>query len=451
MRKRIVMFGVLVGALLGAVVPSWAVDLKWGGDYRLRGFYIDNLTDADENFQDSAAYYSSRFLLTLAATEDNVSGGVTLAAGTNGVRGNRLLGATSFGPDGSAIGLVEAYLKADFKTWGLKGGRAIYKLGNGIILDDAVDGLWANFSLGGTALTVATLKLNERTDMDTVGIGNVGPAANIGTAGDADLYVVNAGFGKMAMGPAHNLNLFAAYLIDRSAVLVGAASLTNDVTLLILGASADADMGGLRLKGEFDFMNGTHKIPGGTDMDITGMNLVLGAKLDAGPVPLGVDVIYTTGLDPAKAATEHNINGLSGNYPVGIILANTGARSATYKDGTCLSVGVSQAFGAAAGGSNSCLNGKGLTALKVSTGVVHGPHTVDLAAIYAQSTEDNSVALGKSDIGIEIDAMLTWALTKRLSAMGGIGYLISGDYWKAVAASPTDNQTVLVTQLAYTF
>ncbi len=450
MTKRIVMLGVLVGALLGATAPSWAVDLKWGGDYRLRGFYIDNLTDRNEDALDSAAYYSSRFLLTLAATEDNVSGVVTLAAGTEGVTGNRLLGDTAFGPDGSGgmVWLVEAYLKADFRTWGIKGGRAIYKLGNGIILDDAVDGLWANFGLGGTALTVATLKLNERTDSlggggANVGIGNVGGA---GTGGDADLYVINAGFGKMAMGPAHDLNLFAAYLIDRSAVLVGAASATNDVTLLILGASADADMGGLRLKGEFDFMDGTHKIPAGTDMDITGMNLVLGAKLNAGAIPLGVDVIYTSGLDPT-ATNEHNINGLSGNYPVGIILANTGARSLTYKDGTCLSVGGGPV--GYAGGAESCLDGSGLTAVKVSTGMVHGPHTFDVAAIYAQSTEDS--ALGNSDIGIEIDAMLTWALTKRLSAMGGIGYLISGDYWKAAATSPTDNMTVLVTQLAYTF
>ena len=450
MTKRIVMLGVLVGALLGATSLSWAVDFKWGGDYRLRGFYIDNLTDQDEDTLDSAAYYSSRFLLTLAATEDNVSGVVTLAAGTNAAvpsSGNRLLGDTSFGPDGSAIGLVEAYLKADFKAWGIKGGRAIYKLGNGIILDDAVDGLWANFSLGGTALTVATLKLNERTDTNAggganVGIGNV-PGA--GTAGDADLYVINAGFGKMAMGPAHDLNLFAAYLNDRSAALVGGAAATDDVTLLILGASADADMGGLRLKGEFDFMDGTHTSPGSPDVDITGMNLVLGAKLDAGAVPLGIDVIYTSGLDPT-ATNEVNINGLSGNYPVGIILTNTGARSLTYKDGTCLSVGGGAAY---TGGALNCVDGDGLTAVKVSTGMVHGPHTFDVAAIYAQSTEDS--ALGNSDIGIEIDAMLTWALTKRLSAMGGIGYLISGDYWKLAATDPTDNQTVLVTQLAYTF
>src|SRR3990172_2951201 len=111
MMKRTVMFGVLVGALLGAASPSWAVELKWGGDYRLRGFYIDNLTDADKNTQDSAAYNSSRFLLTLAATEDNVSGVVTLAAGTEGTTGNRLLGDRAFGPDlsGGAVWMVEAY------------------------------------------------------------------------------------------------------------------------------------------------------------------------------------------------------------------------------------------------------------------------------------------------------------------------------------------------------
>src|SRR3989338_11653072 len=108
-------------------------------------------------------------------------------------------------------------------------------------------------------------------------------------------------------------------------------------------------------------MNGNHKVPGGTDKDIGGMNLVLGAKLDAGAIPLGVDVIYTTGLDPANATTEHNINGLSGNYPVGIILTNTGARSLTYKDGTCLSVGGAAAY---TGGALNCLDGDGLTAVK---------------------------------------------------------------------------------------
>ena len=197
-------------------------------------------------------------------------------------------------------------------------------------------------------------------------------------------------------------------------------------------------------------MNGTHKRPASTDMDIGGMNLVLGAKLDAGAIPLGVDLIYTTGLDPASAATEHNINGLSGNYPVGIILTNTGARSLTYKDGTCLSVGNLVSTTAYAGGAADCVNGSGLTAVKVSTGLVHGPHTIDVAAIYARSTEEPVVG-GDTDIGIELDAMVTWALTKRLSAMGGIGYLMAGDFFKTVGNPDPDAATVLVTQLAYKF
>ena len=444
MMKRIVMFGVLVGALLGATSPSWAVDLKWGGDYRLRGIYIDNLTDQNENAQDSAAYYTSRFLLTAAATEDNVSGVVTLIAGRSLVNGhgNRLVGATSYGPDStSEVGILEAYLKADFNRWAFKGGRAMYKLGNGIILDDAVDGLWANFSLGGTALTVATLKLNERTDSSVVGVGTVASTPNIGTAGDADLYVINAGFGKMAMGPAQNLNLFAAYLLDRSAELLPVATTpaTDDATLLILGASADFDLGVLRLKGEFDYLTGDQKI-GATDTDLEGMNLVLGAKLNAGVVPIGVDLIYTTGQD-AGSASEVNVNGLNGNYPVGIILTNSGARSLDTKDGTCLSIN-----GGSLGGSANCYGGQGLTALKVSTGIVHGPHTFDVAAIYAKATEDAGPGTD-TDIGFELDATLTWALTKRLSAMGGIGYLMSGDFYGPSA----DEQTVLVSQLAYTF
>jgi hypothetical protein len=435
------MLGVLVGALLGATSLSWAVDFKWGGDYRLRGFYIDNLTDQNEDALDSAAYYSSRFLLTLAATEDNVSGVVTLVAGRSFGNGhaNRLLGASSYGVDaGSDVAVLEAYIKADFKNLGIKGGRAMYKLGNGIILDDAVDGLWANFGLGGTALTVATLKLNERTEAGTVGIGNTGVP---GTAGDADLYVVNAGFGKMEMGPAQNLNLFAAYLLDRSAALLPVATTpaTDDATLLILGASADFDLGALRLKGEFDYLTGDQKI-GAAETDLEGMNLVLGAKLNAGVVPIGVDLIYTTGQD-AGSASEVNVNGLNGNYPVGIILTNSGARSLDTKDGTCLSIN-----GGSLGGSANCYGGQGLTAVKVSTGVVHGPHTVDVAAIYAKATEDAGPGTD-TDIGIELDAMLTWALTKRLSASGGIGYLISGDFYGPNA----DEQTVLVTQLAYTF
>ncbi len=83
------------------------------------------------------------------------------------------------------------------------------------------------------------------------------------------------------------------------------------------------------------------------------------------------------------------------------------------------------------------------------------------AAIWAQATEDpadlgaggNPTNDAGSDIGIELDATLTWSLTKNLNWLVGAGYLLAGDF---VQAAPTntgasDNLVVLVTQLGYTF
>jgi hypothetical protein len=449
MMKRIIVWGVVVGVLFVATSFSWAMDVKWGGDYRLRGFYIDNLTDGDKNVQDSAAYYSSRFMLTTVAKEDGVSGVVTLLAGSTNATGNRLLGATPFGPEGpstTSVDLLEAYLKADFKTWDLTAGRAGLKFGNGVILDDWVDGIWANFGLGGATLTVGTAKLVELTDPSAVGIGN--GVSGGGTGDDADLYFVNAGLGPMGM--ASGTNLFLAYLNDRSAGLGGVVVGGKEATVGIIGVATDLDLNGLKLKAELDYLNGTAKPAVGSDIDIEGYNVVLGAKLQAGAIPLGVDLIYTSGQDNSSA-TEANMNGLSGNYPVGIIITNSGARSLGVTDGTCLSPNGAAAYG---GGSPACVGGDGLTALKVSTGITHDPHVVDLAAIWARASEDPDGA-GPADesIGVELDATLTWTLTKRLNWLAGVGYLVAGDYVKSAPANTgaSDNLTVLVTQLSYTF
>lgn len=446
--KRRLVFGTVLAALVGVITPSWALDVKWGGDYRLRGFYADNLSDADDNAQDSIAYLNSRFLLTSAVSEDGVSGVVTLIATDTGGNGNRLLGGApttggAYGPSGSTVRMLEAYLTADFKSWTAKGGRAVFKLGNGIILDDSVDGLWANIPVGGMDVTLGSLKLIEQTDGGVVSIGNSGP----GTAADTDLYVVNLGLNKM-MGSGHSGNAFLAYLNDRDANLfgggVGPGSDSDDASLWILGLSGGMDAGGVQVKGEFDYMTGEQNI-GGTKMDLGGYNIVVGGKMTAGSLPLGVDLIYTSGADPTSTS-ERNVNGLNGNYPVGIILTNVGAVSGDTKDGTCLSPN-----GGSLGGSSGCIDGAGLTALKVSIGMVHGSHTIDVAAIYAKSTKE-PVAGGDTDIGIELDATLSMTLTKRFSVLAGLGYLMAGDYFKfGVPTAATDDLMVGVLQASYTF
>jgi hypothetical protein len=452
--KRHLVFGTVLAALIGVTTPSWALDVKWGGDYRLRGFYADNLSDQDSDAQDSISYMNSRFLLTSAVSEDGVSGVVTLIATDTNGNGNRLLGGDpntggAYGPSGSSVRMLEAYLAADMKSWTAKGGRAVFKLGNGIILDDSVDGLWASFPVGGADLTIGSLKLIEQTDATVVSIGNSGP----GTAADADLYVVNLGLGKM-MGAGHSGSVFLALLNDRDANLFGGGagpgSAADDASLWILGLSGGMDAGGVQLKGELDYMTGEQNI-GGTKTDLGGYNLVLGAKMNAGAMPLGVDLIYTSGNDP-NSTSKRNVNGLNGNYPVGIILTNVGAVSGDTKDGTCLSPNAAASTtGGRLGGSQGCIDGPGLTAIKVSTGTVHGPHTIDVAAIYAMSTED-PVAGGDTDIGIELDATVSMAMTKRLNVLAGLGYLLPGDYFKfGVPAAATDSMMVGVLQASYSF
>ncbi|MEW6683332.1 MAG: hypothetical protein AB1451_10490 [Nitrospirota bacterium] len=481
--KRHLVLGAVLAALVGVTSTSWALDVNWGGDYRIRGFYIDNLTDGDSDFRDSAAYYSSRFMLTTTATQDGVSGVVTLLAGSQNATGNRLLGdgtgslpgaadddGFAFGPTGTSVEILEAYIKADFKTWALTGGRAGLKFGNGVIMDDWVDGIWADLGLGGMTLTVGTAKFDERTDNNAVFIGNStpgGPGVDSGPGDDADLYFVNAGLGKT--GAASGTNVFLLYLMDRSTLGLdptGALGIPagQEATVWTLGAATELDMNGLKLKGEFDYLNGTYKPLTGSDIDLQGYNLVLGAKMDAGGIPLGVDLIYTSGQDNNSTSTDGNINGLSGNYPIGIIITNSGARSAGVTDGTCVSVGGTNTY---SGGSGSCLGGDGLTAIKVSTGMTHGAHTIDLAAIWAQATEDpfdfgSGLAPDQAgydagtDLGIELDATVTWSLTKNLSLMGGVGYLLAGDYFKSLPNNSepngaTDDLVVLVAQLGYTF
>lgn len=453
--KRNLVFGAVLATLIGMALPSWALDINWGGDYRLRGFYNDNLTDGDKDTQDSAAYYSSRFMLTTKASQDGVSGVVTLLAGSTNLTGNRLLGdPPAFGPVGPAaptptvtsVDVLEAYIKADFKSWGLTAGRAPLKFGNGVVLDDWVDGIWADLGMGGATLTVGTAKLLEVTDGGVIGIGNAAPGG--GTGDDADLYFINAGMGKMGM--ASGTNVFLAFLNDRSATLGGLAG--DETTVWMLGGAADLDMNGINLKAELDFLNGTNKnnTVVGDDVDIQGYNLVLGGKVDAGGMPLGVDLVYTSGQDNSPTATEANMNGLSGNYPLGIIVTNSGARSLGVTDGTCVGVGGGSTY---AGGSPGCIGSDGLAAIKVSTGITHGPHVVDLAAIYARSTEDpDDTGPGGEDFGIELDATVTWTLTKSLNLLAGAGYLLAGDYFEALnATGATDNLVVLVTQLSYTF
>ncbi len=439
-----------------SALPVFAVDIKVNGDFRVRGFYIDNVTDAYDtgttgapcsagtDCNDEAAYNSMRFLLTTTATAGLATGVVTLDFTSANSTGNLRMGGggitggeadVAVGPADDRFALVEAYIKADLRVATFSAGRQSFKLGHGIIFDDSADGFVLDAPVGPLKVTVADLKLRDNTDSGVVFIGNT-PIE--GTGSDTDFYAGNFSFrptGDIAT------NLFFGYFNDRGTNLPTGA---NDANVFIVGGTADANLGPLTLGGEIDFLTGEANIPPETDLE--GLNIQVSGGASVGPANVGLTLVYASGDDPADA--DININGIDGNYPLGFILTNSGARSLQPKDGTCLSQD-----GAAIAGALGCIAGSGLFAIK-GTGSISPIDRLSLQGdiIYAKSAEDFSTANPNDDIGVELDGTARFKLDDNLSLMGGIGYLMTGDWWKLASTDPDpDNIILLVGEMSYHF
>lgn len=202
--------------------------------------------------------------------------------------------------------------------------------------------------------------------------------------------------------------------------------------------------GSIHTSAEIDFLTGTVTNTVAGDNDVSGLNIVLGGNTELSFAKVGVLLVYTSGQDPNEnpaAGGDVNANGINGNYPVAIIITNIGAISAAPKDGQCLSID-----GTGLGGAPGCIGGSGLTALKVSgSKEVMDKTTLDVAAIWAQASEDN--ASGENAIGIELDVVAKYSVTDSFHFLGGVGYLMTGDFY----GTDSDNKVVLVTEAQFTF
>jgi hypothetical protein len=448
MKKVLLVFVAGLMVFLTAL-PVFAVDLKFNGDFRVRGFYHDNITDAYDtgtavacpvaNCNDQSAYNSMRFLLTTTAKAGLATGVVTLDFTSANSTGNLRMGGggiflgeadVAVGPADDRFALVEAYIKADLRMATLTAGRQMFKLGHGIIFEDSADGFAVDIPAGPAKLTLANLKLRDNTLAGLIGIGNSGTSA---TGSDADFYV-----GNLSFRPTKEIatNLFFGYFNDRGSNFIGGGS---DQNVLIVGGTADTSLGPLTLGGEIDYLTGNISNPTTTFTDLEGLNLQVSGGMNAGPAHVGVTILYVEGQDPTNT-TEANINGLDGNYATGLILTNSGARSLQPKDGTCLSQDGGSVLGAP-----GCILGSGLIAIK-GTGSISPVNRLSLQAdlIWAQSAEDSSATNSSNSIGVELDGTARYKIDDNLSIMGGIGYLMAGDWWKPATASPDPDDIILV-------
>jgi hypothetical protein len=461
--KKLLVSALATASLLSSISSIHAADVKFSGDFRVRGFYTENVNTFRKDTGDTEAFADERFRLRTNVTSGIASGVIALdvtngfkgdnvATFQNGVNllsadartGNTRLGAAGFGDSHNVVGVREAYLKFQFPMFGATAGRSPFKLGHGLVLDDVADAISINGGVGPVRVMVADLKLCD------THAGGFCPGGT-GTGSDSDFYIVNLGLNHMEE---HHIGLFAGYLNDRGPNLFVNDATVNPVPaigqpgfgfttpasatqLWVFGASADGSFGMVRLGLEADFFSGKFKdaAPG---MDITGLNLMANAGVMVGPADVGLLVLYGSGQDTTKT-DKLNVNSISPDFVLGNILLYNGRNSDRE--------GGAPSFGTA-----------GILAVKLSAGFKALPMGIpggDIAVIWAQTAENildaTPGSTGSSkDIGLEIDLNFHHRFDENLMLNVGFGYLMPGDAVKFLTGGD-DNAFQAGAGLTYTF
>lgn len=438
MRKLIL---AAVGAMtLFMAFPLYAAEVKFGGEFRVRGFFADNLLDGNSGLEDANRFNDLRFRLKTSITAGATTGVVVLdfgncffgadvatingpgAVGAGAFTGDCRFGAGGAGRSYNTVGVREAHLNIDLKTFRAILGRQTLKLGHGIVFDDTADAITVVIPMGDATLTGSLLQLADETD-------GLGAALPTDINSDTSVWVLNLG---MDHGN-HVLNVYNAFLYDQASggvttfntiyptgvVGAGVFGAADKIWYNIVGVSLDVKNGPMALAAEGTYTMGTisNGLPG-VDIRLKGWNLMGDVTVDTGGSKVGATVVYAAGTDQG-AVSDATANDISGNFQLGNIILNS--EQFADRDGGSLGGG---------------LIGMGILAVKghIST-PVSDKLTVGGALIYARTAElcaplGGALPCGgmnDREIGTEVDLNAAYAVDGNLTLSAGAGYLFTGD------------------------
>jgi hypothetical protein len=465
--KKLLVLGILFVGLSAA--PLYAVELKVDGDFRIRGFYNNNLTDADASIKDNNAYNSERFILNFVAKSApgpvNVEGVLTTDLTSSNGTGNSRFGNVAFGPNSSSavtcgggtptactqntFTILQAYIKLNTPFASFAAGRQVFKLGHGLLVADAVDAFVLEVPVGVAKLTFGDLKIFDSTRAANFGGVFIGNGSAGLPGGDTDLYVANLG---VKPNPDTKADVFVGYYKDRGPIFIFQPNPalpvygnTANAEATIFGAAAETKIGILHGIFEADLIRGAVKDTLTRGALLHGHNIYLGADVTlASFVNLGISLVHASGQDAGDLTSgkRTNINGINGDFPLGIIVTNVGARSPAPVDGTCPSFS-----GAGLGGRPGCFAGSGLNTIKFAA-IITPPAIpkigFEIDVLYNKSARDRPIQTaagspnfikGGDEIGTELDVFLRYAITKELSFTAGLGVLFPGSWFEAPSAA----------------
>src|SRR5213594_3799927 len=464
--RKLLLFLFMVVSILACLPAalSWAVELNINGDFRVRGFYNTNLTDATNGRKDDNAYNTERFILNLEAKSGQgpitVQGVLTTDFTSINGTGNSRFGDFPFGPASTnsincpgkadnAVGvncsqntfsLLQAYLKVNTPYGNFAVGRQVFKLGLGLIVADAVDAFVLEIPIGGAKVTLGNLKIFDSTRAANNGGVFVGNGTTGGTGGDTDLYLVNV---NLKPAKETKVDIFASLYRDRGPSFITHPNFTPfgasaNAWAGIYGIAAETKQAPFHGIFEADLIRGWVSDPASQGALLQGHNVLAGADVDVGAANLGLTLVYSSGQDAGDVTSgkRANINGINGDFPLGIITTNVGARSPAPLDGTCPSFN-----GGGLGGRPGCFGGSGLVTAKFAASYTP-PNlpkvNLEFDVLYDRASRQRPVQTapgifikGGDYIGTELDVFLRYAITKEMSFTAGLDYLFTGNYFEA--------------------
>lgn len=371
-----------------AVVAKGTTQVTLGGSIRVRGETRQNTTDFDDDNPDRQNGYDQRVRLSAAAqVADNVDGLIMLEAG-NGPQADAWTWG-NFNSHPGEVDILQAWINYKTDAVGVKVGHMPLALGNLLFFDHRKFGddaivVYAD-PAEGVHVAGLTIKFDEGDPL---------------SADDIDGYVVLGTYTTDTLSLGGDITW-----LHIKADPAGPDNLYN------LGVRAKVNAGAANIKADVEIQSGSDET-GAADVDYAGMAVLLGADMKAGGNTIAVELGYGTGDEGKADETTQFINFLSSGVPyVGFVYNTRVAGACGIQTGLC-----------------------GTTYLKGSvTAPVTEAIKVKADALYLLATEEN--AAGEDEIGIEIDAKMTYSLARNLVYWIEGGYLLAGDFY---GASPDD-------------
>jgi hypothetical protein len=461
--KRLWLFLLSLTFVLAFSVQAFAVDVKFNGEMYVGGIYLDQATLQNKDTATvgpSTAFYYQRLRLgtefvvspgvsvvTRADIMERVLGGARSAPGAGGATANDV-DSNATRAENENIGFDMAYIKAVTPIGQISAGYIPFGSWGTVFNNSGpkgVPGMNLAIPVGNFVLLGWIFKPGEQLSVSPV---TGARAADL----DYDLYLLGA--------------IYRGKGIE-AGILLGYARQATYRSLLGFKREAysatpyfKATFGPVYLEGELNTGFGKDRTydsgAAGSDRNISPLQAYLSGTVTLGPAYVGGTFAYWAGDDPSDAfATKYDGLFLGGEWSPTLIMWN---RDRAYNIGNLSGYNAANKATATAGGLTN--DGNGFSAAfqnayfwQVRAGV-KPTDKLDIGASLSKSYADQDPTIGwvSKDMGWEVDVTGTYKITNNLSYLLGVGYVLTGDYFKGINNSNrVSNDYLVINKLTLTF